>query len=72
LNITQAIALRKQIEGCPNFPMVQLLSTPKEGCLLWIKAELVSDIQYRFIEQVANENNLFLHFEQGYWVLIDR
>jgi hypothetical protein len=71
LNIIQAIALRRQIEAQPCFPMVQLLSASKEVCLLFIKAELVNVVHFRFMGQVANENNLYLHFEQGYWVFME-
>jgi hypothetical protein len=70
--MTQAIALRKQIEEQPNFPMIQLLSTIKEGYLLWVKADLLNADNYKYLEQVALENQLSLFFEQGYWVLIEQ
>lgn len=71
LNITQAITLRKQIEAQPNFPVVQLLGTGKEGCLLCINALLVKAEVYSYLEQVAKENKLNLIYEQGYWILIN-
>jgi hypothetical protein len=71
LNFTQAITLRKQIEAQPNFPLVQLLGTGKEACLLCINALLVKAEIFSYIEQIAKENKLNLIFEQGYWILID-
>jgi hypothetical protein len=71
LNITQALTLRKQIQEQTNFPMIQLLSTFKEGYLLWIKAELVNGDHYKYLERFALENRLLLLLEQGYWVLIE-
>jgi hypothetical protein len=71
LNITEAITLRRQIQEQPDFPIIQLLSTFKEGYLLWIKADLLNEDHYKYLEQVALENKLSLLFEQGYWVLIE-
>jgi len=69
--MTQAIALRKQIEQQHNFP-IQLLSNGKDGYLFCISEELVDNSVYLSLEQFASENKLSLVFGQGYCILIER
>jgi hypothetical protein len=69
--MTQAIALRKQIEQQHSFP-IQLLSYGKDSYLFLIAEELVDNRVYLSLEQFALENKLTLSFGQGYCILVER
>jgi hypothetical protein len=69
--MTQAIALRKQIEQQHNFP-IQLLCNGKDSYLFWIAEEFVDNSGYLFLEQFALENKLSLVLGQGYFILVEQ
>jgi hypothetical protein len=68
MKISQAINLRKQMQK-NNSPEVKLLCTVKDGCTLWIKADLYEGEDYDNLVQFAKENKLSWGLEQGYWIL---
>lgn len=68
--MTQAMNLRKQIEGQHNFS-IQLLSNGKDSYLFWISEELVDNRGFLILEQFASENKLSLVLAQGYFVLLE-
>jgi hypothetical protein len=69
--MTQAIALKKQIEQQHNF-RVQLLSNGIDSYLICIALELVDNSGYLYLEQIALENKLSFVLSQGYCIIIER